>query len=252
MKVVNSPVEGNGKKKALLDDAPSSNVYSQLQKLTAQNPVCEYFSSHFPCFADGQSRKKCKTCIPSHLPSCNRERISFAFCETKSQLQKLTAQNPVCEYFSSHFPCFAVVQNMHSFTSSFLQLGKNLFCILCETESAAKAEMSEKGLKLRHYWNRIDWTLTNCFSTKTFHIFCILRWNWPHLLLSYHSTTTIFTSFGLPSSRLLNILNFQSHRTCRTSSIHPPIHPSIHPALPFEHHHLLFQCIHIKPSPKYP
>merc|ERR1719234_745700 len=39
MKVVNSPVEGNGKKKALLDDAPSSNVYSQLQKLTAQNPV---------------------------------------------------------------------------------------------------------------------------------------------------------------------------------------------------------------------
>ena len=45
MKVVNSPVEANGKKKALLEDAPSSNVYSQLQKLTAQNPVCEYFSS---------------------------------------------------------------------------------------------------------------------------------------------------------------------------------------------------------------
>ena len=44
MKVVNSPVEANGKKKALLEDAPSSNVYSQLQKLTAQNPVCEYFS----------------------------------------------------------------------------------------------------------------------------------------------------------------------------------------------------------------
>merc|ERR1712158_299847 len=39
MKVVNSPAEGAGKKKALLEDAPSSNVYSQLQKLTAQNPV---------------------------------------------------------------------------------------------------------------------------------------------------------------------------------------------------------------------
>ena len=92
MKVVNSPVEGNGKKKALLDDAPSSNVYSQLQKLTAQNPVCEYFSSHF----------------------------------------RVLPTNKVAE------------QNMHSFPPSFLQSGKNLFCILCETKSAAKLRSQRK------------------------------------------------------------------------------------------------------------
>lgn len=43
MKVVNTPAEP-GRKKALLEDAPSSSVYSQLQKLTAQNPVCEWIS----------------------------------------------------------------------------------------------------------------------------------------------------------------------------------------------------------------
>merc|ERR1719483_299166 len=37
MKVVNTPTDT--KKKALLDDAPSSSVYTQLQKLASQNPV---------------------------------------------------------------------------------------------------------------------------------------------------------------------------------------------------------------------
>jgi len=37
MKVVNTP--SDTKKKALLDDAPSSSVYTQLQKLASQNPV---------------------------------------------------------------------------------------------------------------------------------------------------------------------------------------------------------------------
>jgi len=37
MKVVNSPTDT--KKKALLEDAPSSSVYTQLQKLASQNPV---------------------------------------------------------------------------------------------------------------------------------------------------------------------------------------------------------------------
>ena len=36
-KVVNILVEANGKRKALLEDAPSSNVYSKLQKLTELN-----------------------------------------------------------------------------------------------------------------------------------------------------------------------------------------------------------------------
>merc|ERR1712013_51289 len=37
MKVVNAPADT--KKKALLEDTPSSSVYSQLQKLASQNPV---------------------------------------------------------------------------------------------------------------------------------------------------------------------------------------------------------------------
>ena len=40
MKVVNAPTDT--KKKALLEDTPSSSVYTQLQKLASQNPVCEY------------------------------------------------------------------------------------------------------------------------------------------------------------------------------------------------------------------
>ena len=40
MKVVNAPVDN--KKKALLEDTPSSSVYNQLQKLAAQNPACEF------------------------------------------------------------------------------------------------------------------------------------------------------------------------------------------------------------------
>ena len=63
-KVVNILVEANGKRKALLEDAPSSNVYSLLQKLTAQNSICEYFSSQKVDF-----RKEFPLCI---------------LCETKS------------------------------------------------------------------------------------------------------------------------------------------------------------------------
>ena len=40
MAVVNAKEETN--KKALLEDTPSSSVYSQLQKLAAQNPACKY------------------------------------------------------------------------------------------------------------------------------------------------------------------------------------------------------------------
>ena len=43
MKVVNAPADT--KKKALLEDAPSSSVYTQLQKLASQNPVCKYIPS---------------------------------------------------------------------------------------------------------------------------------------------------------------------------------------------------------------
>ena len=39
MSVVNAP---DVKKKALLEDAPSNAVYTQLGKLAAQNPACEY------------------------------------------------------------------------------------------------------------------------------------------------------------------------------------------------------------------
>ena len=37
---VNAPPDP--KKKALLNDQPTANVYSQLQKLTSQNPACKY------------------------------------------------------------------------------------------------------------------------------------------------------------------------------------------------------------------
>ena len=40
MAVVNAKDEVKNKK-ALLDDAPSSSVYSQLQKLSSQNPACK-------------------------------------------------------------------------------------------------------------------------------------------------------------------------------------------------------------------
>ena len=40
MAVVNAKEETN--KKALLEDTPSSSVYSQLQKLASQNPACKY------------------------------------------------------------------------------------------------------------------------------------------------------------------------------------------------------------------
>ena len=72
MKVVNSPMEGTGKKKALLEDAPSSNVYSQLQKLTSQNPVCEYhpsfvqIESSSSVFCGGISTQKHAFLFPSH------------------------------------------------------------------------------------------------------------------------------------------------------------------------------------------
>ena len=71
MKVVNSPMEGTGKKKALLEDAPSSNVYSQLQKLTSQNPVCEYPSSvqiesSSSVFCGGISAQKHAFILPFH------------------------------------------------------------------------------------------------------------------------------------------------------------------------------------------
>lgn len=38
-KAMNAPV--NAKKKALINDTPSANVYGQLQKLGHQNPACE-------------------------------------------------------------------------------------------------------------------------------------------------------------------------------------------------------------------
>ena len=44
MKVVNAPADT--KKKALLEDAPSSSVYTQLQKLASQNPLCKYNLRH--------------------------------------------------------------------------------------------------------------------------------------------------------------------------------------------------------------
>ena len=55
MAVVNAKDEVKNKK-ALLDDAPSSSVYSQLQKLSSQNPACKLsldndktpFSNCFP------------------------------------------------------------------------------------------------------------------------------------------------------------------------------------------------------------
>ena len=37
---VNAPADS--KKKALLNDTPSANVYSQLQKLAQQNPTCKF------------------------------------------------------------------------------------------------------------------------------------------------------------------------------------------------------------------
>jgi hypothetical protein len=40
MSVVNSREDN---KKALMDDAPTSSVYSQLQKLSTQNPVCKCY-----------------------------------------------------------------------------------------------------------------------------------------------------------------------------------------------------------------
>ena len=42
MAVVNAKEDPSVSKKALLDEAPSSSVYSQLQKLATQNPACEY------------------------------------------------------------------------------------------------------------------------------------------------------------------------------------------------------------------
>ena len=42
MAVVNAKEETN--KKALLEDTPSSSVYSQLQKLASQNPACKYLT----------------------------------------------------------------------------------------------------------------------------------------------------------------------------------------------------------------
>ena len=86
MKVVNSPMEGTGKKKALLEDAPSSNVYSQLQKLTSQNPVCEYHPSFVQIesssyvFCGGTSAQKHAFLLPSR----HQERISCTFCENNS------------------------------------------------------------------------------------------------------------------------------------------------------------------------
>ena len=38
---VNAPPDT--KKKALLQDTPTANVYSQLQKLAGQNPACKLF-----------------------------------------------------------------------------------------------------------------------------------------------------------------------------------------------------------------
>ncbi len=35
------------KKKALLQDTPTANVYSQLQKLASQNPACKFCLSMF-------------------------------------------------------------------------------------------------------------------------------------------------------------------------------------------------------------
>lgn len=44
-KAVNAPPDT--KKKALLQDTPTASVYSQLQKLTAQNPACKYIKELF-------------------------------------------------------------------------------------------------------------------------------------------------------------------------------------------------------------
>ena len=83
MKVVNSPVEANGKKKALLEDAPSSNVYSQLQKLTAQNPVCEYFSNSqkvdFRVLPVGGELPTVQNMHSSSLPAIGKN-LLLAFC----------------------------------------------------------------------------------------------------------------------------------------------------------------------------
>ena len=49
-KAVNAPPDS--KKKALLQDTPTASVYTQLQKLTSQNPACKYiiYSAPSPNF----------------------------------------------------------------------------------------------------------------------------------------------------------------------------------------------------------
>ena len=45
---MNAPADS--KKKALLNDTPSANVYSQLQKLAQQNPTCKPRNPDFSSF----------------------------------------------------------------------------------------------------------------------------------------------------------------------------------------------------------
>ena len=41
MSVVSAPEPGGASKRGLIDEVPSSDVYSQLQKLGTQNPACK-------------------------------------------------------------------------------------------------------------------------------------------------------------------------------------------------------------------
>ena len=133
MKVVNSPAEGAGKKKALLEDAPSANVYSQLQKLTAQNPVCEYFSSKvdsLPCFAEESQN------MHSFLPATGKESL-WILCETKSSVKKSDVgekKNCVTIEMKNLFLSCALQHNLICISSS--PLLDLMFCIFSCSEPA--------------------------------------------------------------------------------------------------------------------
>jgi hypothetical protein len=68
MKVVNAPTDT--KKKALLEDTPSSSVYTQLQKLASQNPLPRIskilFKHKFKQYKLGFHQKKDRTARLQH------------------------------------------------------------------------------------------------------------------------------------------------------------------------------------------
>jgi len=87
MQAVNAPPETN--RKALLNDAPSANVYSQLQKLTQQNPSCE---SHLVTTGHNWSQFPVLFAVAQNLQSIIQDQIQSLSGGAQQQQQQQQQQ----------------------------------------------------------------------------------------------------------------------------------------------------------------